>query len=293
MMIHRNAFCWCGSGKKWKKCHYPDDGSSLDDPNKKKYWDKYQIILKTPEQIEGIRHACQITSQILEHLCSLAQEGVTTRTLDTECRRLAKEAGAICASLNYGEPPYPNALCTSLNEVICHGIPNDTPLQKGDIVNLDLGLIVDGYFGDCSKMVAIGVIEPAKQKVVDCSYEALMASIALLKPGVLISQIGDCIEKIAQERNCSVVDQFVGHGVGLQYHEQPQVPHCKNRVHIPLVPNMIFTIEPMINAGKKEGVIDPIDHWTARTIDNLPSAQWEHTLLITETGHEILTTWKR
>ena len=293
MIIHRNAFCWCGSGKKWKKCHYPDDGSSSSDKNKKKYWDNYQIILKSTEQIEGIRLACQTTSQILEQICSLAKAGVTTRALDTECRNLAKKAGAICASLNYGDPPYPDALCTSLNEVICHGIPNDIPLQEGDIVNIDLGLIVDGYFGDCSKMVVIGNISSDKQKVVDCSYDALMESIAILKPGILISQIAEVIEKLAKERSCSVVDQFVGHGVGIQYHEQPQVPHSRNKMHIPLVPNMIFTIEPMINAGRKEAVIDGKDHWTARTIDLLPSAQWEHTILITETGHEILTTWKR
>lgn len=260
---------------------------------KKHYWDTYRIILKDAKQIAGIRKACVITSQILDEICSLAKEGVTTRYLDEQCRKLAKEAGARPASLNYGKPPFPAALCTSVNEVVCHGIPDDRPLQQGDIVNIDFWSIVDGYFGDCSKMVMIGPVSADKQRVVDCAYDALMASIAILKPGVLVSEIGNVIDKIARKVGCSVVDQFAAHGLGMDYHEEPVIPHCRNRVHIPFVPGMIFTIEPMINAGRKQAIIDPKDGWTARTIDNSPSAQWEHTLLITDTGHEILTPWKR
>ncbi|MDB2613854.1 methionyl aminopeptidase [Chlamydiales bacterium] len=291
--MHRNAFCWCGSGKKWKNCHFPDEGNSLFAQNKRKYWNNYEIILKEPAEIEGIKKANIFAASVIDAAAKMAKVGVTTKELDTLAREMSKEAGALCASLGYGEPPFPAALCTSLNEVICHGIPDDRPLEEGDILNIDFGCILNGYFGDCSRMKAIGEISKEKQLVIDTSYDSLMESIAILKPGVLISDIGSVIEKISHERGCSVVDQFVGHGVGIHYHENPQVPHCKNRVNIPITPGMVFTIEPMINAGRKEGVVDKSDHWTARTIDKKPSAQWEHSILITESGHEILTPWER
>lgn len=200
-----------------------------------------------------------------------------------------KERGAIAAAQDYGAPPFPKGICTSLNEVICHGIPDNTPLKEGDIVNIDVASIVDGYVGDCSRMVVIGKTTPDKQKVVDVSYECMMRAIRILKPGVLLSKIGDVIEDYAVEHGCSVVYQFVGHGVGLKMHEAPQVHHNKNHVHIPLAEGMIFTIEPMINAGDVEGVLDPSNGWVVRTIDGKPSAQWEHTVLITHEGYEILT----
>lgn len=291
-MIGRNDPCWCGSQEKWKKCHFPNAGqqqSSLKDD----YFRKHRILLKTPEQIAGIREACKLTSQILEETCKLAKEGVTTLELNAFADKLHKDAGAIPASLGYGEPPFPKSICTSLNEVICHGIPEERPLKAGDILNIDVGTIYKGYFGDCSRMVAIGAISAERQLVYDVSYECLMNSIAILKPGLPISAIGEEIDRHAKAKGCSVVDLFVGHGVGLRFHENPQVPHCRNRVSTLLVPGMTFTIEPMINAGVKDAVIDPHDEWTARTKDGKASAQWEHTLLITETGHEILTTWKR
>jgi methionyl aminopeptidase len=292
-MIDRNEACWCGSGRKWKKCHYPHPNPNrkgvLDDVYRK----KYNIVLKNPQQIEDIRAACRLASQILDEICLLAKAGVTTEELDNLAVKLHKEAGAIAASYHYGDPPFPKSICTSLNEVICHGIPNQVPLKEGDILNIDLGTILNGYFGDNSRMVVIGKTTPERQLVVDVSYECLMRSIAILKPGVLVSDIGKVITDYAQSQGCSVVHQFVAHGVGLKYHEEPQIPHCRNSVHIPLTPGMIFTIEPMINAGVAEAVIDPYDLWTARTRDGKASGQWEHTLLITETGHEILTTWKR
>ena len=253
------------------------------------YKRQYGILLKTPEQIAGIRAACRLTAKILKEVCAAAKEGVTTNELDRLTRSLHADAGAIPAPLGYGTPPYTKAICTSLNDVICHGIPDDTPLIAGDFLNIDISSILHGYFGDCSAMVAIGVIDAEKQTVMETSYECLMKAIAILKPGVLLHEIGDVIEAHAHSRGCSVVDQFVGHGVGLHFHEAPQIPHHKNSLSIPLVPGMTFTIEPMINAGRHEAVIDPSDGWTARTIDHHMSAQWEHTLLITESGHEILT----
>lgn len=255
----------------------------------KEYRKQFGILLKTPEQIEGIRKACRLTADILDAACAHAKEGVTTEELDLLVRKLHKDAGAIPAPLGYGDPPYTKSICTSLNEVICHGIPDKRPFQKGDIVNIDVSTILNGYYGDCSRMVTIGKISEDKQRVVDVAYECLMRSIAILKPGLPICEIGQAIEDYATAHGCSVVDIFVGHGVGVALHEPPQVPHHYNDISIPLAPGMTFTIEPMINAGVRTAVIDKEDGWTARTADGKPSAQWEHTLLITETGHEILT----
>ena len=285
-MISRNDPCWCGSGKKWKKCHYPDEGAQ--DNLAETYLKRYRIRLKTPEQIQGIKRACKITANILKKLSQAAKEGVTTDELNTLAMELHKEANVIPAPLGYGEPPFPKAICTSLNDVICHGIPDNRPLQNGDIMNIDVSCIADGYYGDCSAMVTIGDISPIQKRVVDTSKTALLAAIEICKPGVKICEIGDVIEKIAKENKCSVVNQFVAHGVGLEFHEEPQVPHHKNNVQIPMAPGMTFTIEPMINSGVREGMIDD-DEWTARTVDGGQSAQWEHTILITEDGHEILT----
>lgn len=294
-MIGRNDPCWCGSKKKWKQCHFPNAGKanlpSLE--IKKAYFRDFHIIVKDEKQIAGIRESCHLASRILDATCALAKAGVTTEELNAFAHDLHKKAGALPAPLNYGEPPFPKSICTSLNEVICHGIPDQTPLQNGDLLNIDVTCILEGYFGDCSRMVAIGEISPEKQRVMDVSYECLMRAIAILKPGIPVSQIGNVIEDYALSQGCSVVNQFVGHGVGVQFHEGPQVAHHRNQNSIILVPGMTFTIEPMINAGVREAVVDQVDHWTARTKDGKPSAQWEHTLLITEEGHEVLTNWIR
>lgn len=287
-MIQRNDPCWCASGLKWKKCHYPQP-SPNHSPLAEQYLHKYGIILKTPEQIAKIRRACSVSATILDALCKAAAIGVTTNDLDRLSTRLHEEMGAIPAALGYGTPPFPKGICTSLNEVICHGIPDDRPLQEGDIVNIDVASIVDGYFGDCSRMVILGNVPEPKQRVVSVSYECLEKAIAVCKPGVLVQKIGEAIEDHAKIYHCSVVNQFVGHGVGLAFHEPPEIPHHYNKLQIPLAAGMIFTIEPMINAGVRDGVIDPHDHWTVRTRDGKPSAQWEHTILITESGCELLT----
>lgn len=253
------------------------------------YLKKYGILLKTPEQIEGIKKACKLAAFILDQVCRHAKAGVTTNELNALAHRLHIEAGAIPAPLGYGSPPFPKSICTSLNEIICHGIPNDVPLKEGDIVNIDVTSILNGYFGDCSRMVAIGEIDAEKKQVMDVSFACLMRAISFLKPGILLFEIGNVIEEYARAHGCSVVTQFVGHGIGVEFHEPPQIPHHYNRLKIPLAEGMTFTIEPMINAGVPTAVIDPIDHWTARTADGKPSAQWEHTVLITSKGHEILT----
>lgn len=295
-MIGRNDTCWCGSGKKWKKCHFPHERPAerkiKNQQNlKEEYLKRYQIFLKSEQQIQGIREACRLASTILDETCRKAQEGVTTQELNDFAHQLHRDAGAIPAPLNYGQPPFPKSICTSLNEVICHGIPNDTPLKQGDILNIDVTSILNGYFGDCSKMVSIGMINPERQLVVEVAYECLMRGLAVCKPGVEIMEIGKAIEIYAQSKGCSVVHQFVGHGVGLNFHENPQIPHCLNGIKIPLAEGMIFTIEPMINAGVRDAILDTQDQWTARTKDGKASAQFEHTVLITEKGHEVLTNW--
>lgn len=286
-MIGRNDPCWCGSGEKWKKCHFPKLGL------REEYAKQWRIHLKSEREIEGIRRSGHLAAQILQETCRRAKEGVTTEELNDFAAKLHSEAGALAAPLGYGSPPFPKSICTSLNEVICHGIPDQKPLVRGDILNIDVTCILGGYFGDCSAMVMIGEVSEEKQRVVDVAYECLMRSIAILKPGIPLCAIGGVIEEYATAHGCSVVDQFIGHGVGVQFHEPPQVPHYANTVAIPLASGMIFTIEPMINAGVKEAVVDPVDEWTARTKDGKPSAQWEHTLLITDNGVEILTPWKR
>ena len=285
-MISRNDLCWCGSGKKYKKCHWP----KLPEENiSKSYLSNFGILIKNKKQIEKIRYSCKIAAKILKELCQNAKEGVTTLELDKLAKKLHKKHNVIAAPLNYGSPPFPKSICTSKNEVICHGIPDDIPLKNGDILNIDVTCIADGYFGDTSAMVMIGNVDEEKKRVVKTSYECLMKSIKSLKPGLKVFEIGNVIEAIAKENNCSVVNQFVGHGVGVAFHEPPQIPHSYNNNQIPLVPGIIFTIEPMINAGVKTAIIDPFDRWTARTKDGKPSAQWEHTLLITEDRYEILT----
>ena len=288
-MISRNDPCWCGSGTKWKKCHYPLQKQRSFDELKRHYWKEFQIIVKTPEQIAGIRAACRLAATLLQKTCAQAQAGVTTQELNDFAFDLHQQAGAKAAPLGYGSPPFPKAICTSLNDVICHGIPNNTPLKEGDILNIDITCILNGYYGDCSAMVAIGEITEEKKRVIDVSYEALKRSIALLKPGLPLREIGKVIADYAAMQGVSVVNEFVGHGVGVHFHEAPQIPHHYNQIATPLVAGMTFTIEPMINSGVRKAVIDPQDKWTARTADGKPSAQWEHTLLITDTGCDILT----
>ncbi len=294
-MIGRNDPCWCNSGKKWKKCHFPAPPERSHESfavQSKTYAKKWGILLKTPEQIEKIRRANLLAAALLDEVCEKAIEGATTGQLNDISHKLILKAGAVPASLNYGFPPFPKSICTSLNDVICHGIPDETVLKEGDILNVDLAVILDGYFGDCSKMIAIGKVSKEKKRVFDTSLACLKGAAKILRPGLLICEIGNKISNIAEQQGCGVVKHFVGHGVGIKYHEPPQVPHCRNAIRIPLVAGMTFTIEPMINGGTADLYIDEHDKWTAKTQDGQPSAQWEWTFLITEEGSEILTPWR-
>ena len=240
------------------------------------YWRRYKIKLKTPEEIEGIAIAARLAANLLKQACDMAEEGITTLEINNAIEAQIKKHKAKAAPLGYGDPPYPASICTSLNEVICHGIPDKRPLKSGDIMNIDVSVELNGYFGDCSAMVVIGDVDEEKKKVVETAKECLMRSIEICKPDVELFRIGDVITEYAHDQGCSVVHQFVGHGCGTAFHEEPQIPHCRNTIKIPLAPGMTFTIEPMINAGAADGLIDPVDGWTARTVDGRPSAQWEH-----------------
>lgn len=247
------------------------------------------IIIKTPEQIEGIRRSSQLAGNALEMIRNYIKEGVSTETLDNIIEEYIRDHGAIPATKGYNG--YPKSSCISLNEVVCHGIPSpDIILKPGDIFNIDVTTILNGYYGDTSKMYWLGEISPKAQQLIDATLHCLNLGIQQVKPGSYFGNIGFAISRYAQAKGYSVVYEFCGHGVGIDFHEEPQVEHTGRRNTGPMMkPGMIFTIEPMINEGKSRTRIDKHDGWTARTIDGKLSAQYEHTILVTETGFEALT----
>ncbi len=292
--IGRNDPCWCGSGNKYKKCHLAQDrqGSTAPPPVKSSGWKrsldrKLRIELKSKEQIEGIRRASQLTREILTRLEDIADVGVTTGEIDQFVYDFTVERGARPATLGY--KGYPKSCCTSINEVVCHGIPSDRKLLSGDIINIDVTSLLDGFFGDASCMYLIGDVSEDARQLVEITKECLDLGIAAVRPEGRIGDIGHAIQTHAETHGYSVVRQFVGHGIGTKFHESVQVPHFGKPGDGPwMVPGMVFTVEPMINAGRY-GVKILDDDWTAITRDGSLSAQWEHTVAVTETGVDILT----
>ena len=245
--------------------------------------------IKRPSQIEGIRRAGVINTGVLDEVAGKIHAGMSTQDIDNIVAEYTKAHGAICAPLNY--EGYPKSVCTSVNEEVCHGIPSRLKkLHDGDIINVDCTTILDGYYADASRMFMIGNVSPARKKLVEETRKCLEIGIAAAQPWATIGDIGYAISKYARSLGYSVVRELGGHGVGLEFHEDPFVSHIgKKGTGMVLVPGMVITIEPMINAGKAGGVIDPYNDWTIYTADGKDSAQWEHTILITETGNEILT----
>lgn len=248
-----------------------------------------KIIIKTPEQIDGIRKSCKLAGQTLEYIAPFIQAGVSTEFLDQKIEAFMRENGAIPATLGYGG--YPKSSCISLNEVVCHGIPSkNTILKDGDILNVDVTTILNGYYGDTSRMFTIGEVSPVALDLIEVTKHCLNLGIQQVRPGNQFGNIGFAISKYAKARGYSVVYEFCGHGVGVNFHEEPQIDHTSRRNTGPIMkPGMTFTIEPMINEGRPGTVVDKNDNWTARTVDKKLSAQFEHTILITETGCEVLT----
>ena len=248
-----------------------------------------KIIIKTPEQIVGIRKSSKLAGQTLEYIAQFVKEGVSTEFIDQKIEAFIRENGAIPATLGYGG--FPKSCCTSINEVVCHGIPSDdTILKNGDILNVDVTTILNGYFGDTSRMFTIGEVSQVALDLIEVTKHSLYLGIQQVKPGNNFGNIGFAISKYVKSKGFSVVYEYCGHGVGIEFHEEPQIDHTSRRNTGPIMqPGMTFTIEPMINQGRPGTVVDKVDKWTARTVDKKLSAQFEHTILITETGYEVLT----
>ena len=246
-------------------------------------------LIKTPEQIEGIRRAGVLNTAVLDHVAEYIHEGMTTEEINTLVHQFTIEHGGIPAPLNY--EGFPKSVCTSINEVVCHGIPSeDEWLEEGDIINVDVTTILDGYYADASRMFVIGKTTPQKQRLVDVAKECLQIGIDACHPYCFVGDIGNAIAKHAHQNGFTVVRDLCGHGVGNAFHEDPDIVHYgKKGSGMLLVPGMVFTIEPMVNMGDWRVFVDEDDDWTVVTEDELPSAQWEHTLLLTEEGVEILS----
>lgn len=287
MKLGRNDACWCGSGKKYKACHLNLD-AKLEEMKLKGYRIPTHQMIKTPEQIEGIREAGRINTMVLDYITPFVKIGVSTEELDDRILEYTKSLGAESACLGY--KGYPKCACISINEVVCHGIPGkDIILKDGDIVNIDCTSIYKGYYGDSSRMFMLGNVDPVKKKLVEDTKKALDLGVEACKPWGTLGDIGYAINQFAIEQGYSVVRNIGGHGVGVEFHEDPYVRHVGTPgTDYVIAPGMTFTIEPMINLGTHEVYQDEKDGWTVRTKDGSPSAQWEYTLLITEQGVEIL-----
>lgn len=247
-------------------------------------------LIKTEEQIEGIRLSGMVNTGVLDAVAAQIHAGMSTEEIDRIVYSYTVSHGAIPAPLHY--EGFPKSVCTSINEVVCHGIPNNFDiLKEGDIINVDVSTILDGYYSDASRMFVIGKTSPEKQRLVDCAKECLEIGMEAAKPWSFLSDIGYAITKHAHEAGFSVVRDLCGHGVGLEFHEDPDVEHYAKKPGqgMMLVPGMVFTIEPMINMGTWRVFIDAADNWTVVTEDEMPSAQWEHTFVMREHGLEILT----
>ena len=286
--MERNELCWCGSGKKYKKCHMPIEEKIMMHAERGEIVPTRKI-LKTPFQIEKIRKSAELNTAILDEVARQIHIGMSTQEIDDIVYRFTKEHGGIPAPLNY--QGFPKSVCTSINNEICHGIPDENIiLEEGDIINVDVSTILDGYFSDASRMFKMGKVSERAERIVRVTEECVKLGLEAAKPWGHLGDIADAINTHARANGYSVVEDIGGHGVGLEFHEDPFVSHVGRRgTGVLLVPGMVFTIEPMINMGSRKIFIDADNDWTVLTDDGMPSAQWEYTVLITDTGAEIIT----
>lgn len=286
-MVERNDLCWCGSGKKYKKCHLFEDNQKAASGAVRR---KKNRLVKDPEEIAKMRVAGQFNGQLLDYIRPFVKAGISTEKIDTLVHQYTIEHGHIPACLGYHG--YPKSCCISRNNIVCHGIPSPGELlQDGDIVNVDLTTIVDGYYADSSETFLIGAVSEDAVNLVHITAQSLLNGIDAVKPGVPLRAIAEAIEPFVKSKNYSVVQQYTGHGIGKTFHENFTVYHhidtdCEDII---LEPGMTFTIEPMVNLGRYEVVTDRKDGWTVRTKDGSLSAQFEHTILVTDTGADVLT----
>ena len=285
--IGRNDPCWCGSGKKYKKCHEAFD-AKLQMLERKGYAVPDHKIIKTPEQIEKIKESCKINVAVLDYVAEHIRPGISTEEINRWVHEETIRHGGIPAPLDF--EGYPKSVCTSIDQVVCHGIPSEEEiLKEGDIINVDVSTIYQGYFSDSSRMFCIGQVSPEKERLVRVVKECVEIGIQNVKPWEPIGNMGHAVHQHALDNGYSVVRSIGGHGIGLEFHEDPWVSYVSEPDSgILMVPGMMFTIEPMVNMGSDEIYTDEQDGWTVRTKDGLPSAQWEVTVLVTEQGCEVI-----
>lgn len=286
--LGRNDDCWCGSGRKYKKCHNAFD-EKREEFRLRGILIPPRRIIKSSEQIQGIRESAKINIAILDYIDEHIGVGVSTQEIDNWVCTITKKSGASAATLNY--EGYPKSVCTSINDVVCHGIPSKSEVLKdGDIINIDVSTKYKGYFSDSSRMYCIGNVSAEKKRLVDIAKQSLDIGLQHVKPWQKLGNVGAAIHEFVTDNGYSVVREIGGHGVGLEFHEDPWVSYtCPRDTGMLMVPGMVFTIEPMINMGKQDINISDDDGWTVRTDDGLPSAQWEVQVLVTEDGYEILS----
>lgn len=286
--LGRNDHCWCGSGRKYKACHMAMD-EKIESYALQGHIVPNHDIIKTPEQIEGIRESSKINIAILDEIARQIHIGMSTEEIDRIVCDMTSRMGGIAAPLGYDG--FPKSVCTSINEVVCHGIPSAARLlQDGDIVNVDVSTIYKGYFSDSSRMFMLGDVPEETQKLVRVARECIDVGLEQVKPWNFLGDMAEAINNHAKKNGYSIVREIGGHGVGLEFHEEPFVSYVTSKgTEMLMVPGMVFTIEPMVNMGKADIYIDDEDGWTVYTDDGKPSAQWEVTLAVTEDGYEILT----
>jgi methionyl aminopeptidase len=286
--IGRNDPCWCGSGRKYKTCHAAFD-EKLAQLAAMGHKVPTQDMIKTPEQIAGIRESAKINVAVLDYLEKNVHAGMNTAEIDRIVYDMTTSMGGYPAPLNY--EGYPYSVCTSVNDQVCHGFPSEKViLKEGDIMNIDCSTILNGYFSDSSRMFCIGDVGPEKEKLVRVTKECVQLVLEQVKPWGFLGDMGQAVHDHAYENGYTIVREIGGHGVGLQFHEEPWVGyHTKRGTDMVLAPGMIFTIEPMVNMGGVEIYIDDDNDWEVYTDDHKPSAQWEVQVLVTENGHEVIS----
>ena len=287
-MPKRNDVCWCGSGKKYKKCHMDFDRRIHE---RKLAGDEVpsHFLIKTPAQLAGIRESAKINIAVLDYVAEHIRAGITTEDIDKWVYEQTVLRGGIPAPLNY--EGYPKSVCTSIDNVVCHGSPSpDRVLKDGDIINVDCSTVLNGYFSDSSRMFCIGEVSPEKKRLVEVAKESLNVGLKKVRPWGYLGDMGDAINQYVMSNGYSVVQDIGGHGIGLEFHEDPWVSYVsKPGTEMLMVPGLVFTIEPMINMGGFEIYEDEKDGWTIYTKDGKPSAQWEIQVAVTDDGYEIIS----
>ena len=286
--MERNELCWCGSGKKYKRCHMAME-EKMEQLREAGHIVPGRELLKTPAQIEAIKKSAELNTAVLDHVAKLIHAGMSTEDIDVLVHDFTVSHGGIPAPLGY--EGFPKSVCTSLNNEICHGIPDkNVILQEGDIINVDVSTILDGYFSDASRMFKIGTVSERAERIVRVTEECVELGLKAAKPWGHLGDIADAIYTHAQKNGYSVVEDIGGHGIGLEFHEEPFVSYVTPKgSEMVLVPGMMFTIEPMLNEGSPDFFVDEDNDWTVYTIDDGLSAQIEYMVLVTETGIEVLT----